>query len=234
MSRQSIIDKVKTAGLVPMPVYGHTHDMTVQALHDGIPGCLVECGVFAGAQVAVMALAQQEAGYDRKVHLFDSFEGIPEAGPMDDEQPGIGYVEPEKRHGRLITSGVSACSVERVTENLERWGVDMRTTVFHVGWFQDTVPGWDGGPIALLRLDGDLYESTKVCLEHLYPHLSPGGVLIIDDYTLTGCHVAVNQYFGSNMPRFREVPGGDGCFWTVKPNDQGHGRRTVAPNESDG
>ena len=63
------------------------------------------------------------------------------------------------------------------------------------GWFQDTVPTWEERPIAVLRLDGDLYESTKICLEYLYPMLSKGGILIIDDWDLSGCVQAFDEYF---------------------------------------
>ena len=85
MSKQRIIEKVRHSGLVPMPVYGHTYDMAERVLRGGVPGDLVECGVFAGAQVAVMAEAVVDTGQtDRTVHAFDSFEGIPEAGPQDD------------------------------------------------------------------------------------------------------------------------------------------------------
>ena len=68
---------------------------------------------------------------------------------------------------------------------------------FHVGWFQNTVPVDAGklGPIALLRLDGDWYDSTKVCLEHLYPLLSRGGIVIMDDYwAWEGCLKATDEY----------------------------------------
>ncbi|MFA6043380.1 MAG: TylF/MycF/NovP-related O-methyltransferase [Phycisphaerales bacterium] len=216
MSKEQIIEKVKHAGLVTLPVYDNTYDSTVRVLREGVPGCLMECGVYAGAQVAVMAQAQMDEGHERPLHLFDSFEGIPEAGPRDDDQPGIGYIAPEDRHGRLISSGISACDANQVLSNLREWGVPLGLVTLHVGWFQDTVRYWDGSPIALLRLDGDLYESTKVCLEHLYPHLSPGGILIVDDYTLTGCHAAVVEYFGATMPRFYEVSDGNGCHWAVK------------------
>jgi len=218
MSRENIINKVKGAGLVPMPVYGHTYDATTKVLGEGIPGALVECGVFAGAQVAVMAQAAIDHGEtERQVHLFDSFEGIPEAGPQDDEQPGIGPIDKSLRHGRMVSSGVAVCSLQSVQRNMETFGIPGEMLVWHKGWFQDTVPEWRDDPIALLRLDGDLYESTLVCLEHLYPSLSPGGVLIVDDYTLGGCFKAVLDYFGKDMPCFTEVPLGDGCHWAVKP-----------------
>ena len=218
MKTDQIVDKVKMAGLVPMPVYHHTLAMAVDVLDRAVPGDMVECGVFAGAQVAIMATAvmNHENGEGRKVHLYDSFEGIPEAGPHDTEQPGVGPL-PGGGEGKLVSSGVSVCPAEAVKSHMARWDVDAGRLEYHVGWFQDTVEGWpeDHG-IALLRLDGDLYDSTLVCLEALYPHLSEGGALIIDDFTLTGCHQAVLDFFGGGLPEFHEVPAGDGCYWTLR------------------
>ena len=218
MNKSSIVEKVKYSGLVPMPVYYNTLEATLYVLDMDIPGDFVECGVFAGAQVGVMALAS--AGHrnarDRKFHLFDSFEGIPEAGPRDNEQPGIGPL-PGGGEGRLVTSGVSACSVEQVQGHMERWGVDGSRLVYWEGWFQDTVKDWPcDKPISLLRLDGDLYESTMVCLEHLYPRLSRGGICIADDCTLKGCAEAMRDYFSGEPPKRIPVPGGDGCEWWRK------------------
>ena len=66
----------------------------------------------------------------------------------------------------------------------------------HPGWFKDTLPGYTPpAPIAILRLDGDWYDSTMVCLQALFPHLAPEGVVILDDYsTWDGCRRAVNEY----------------------------------------
>ena len=80
---------------------------------------------------------------------------------------------------------------------LEDIKVGEEHTHFHVGWFQNTVPADAAGmgPIALLRLDGDWYDSTKICLENLYPLLSPGGVLIMGDYfAWEGCKKATDEY----------------------------------------
>jgi hypothetical protein len=156
-----------------------------------IPGDFVECGVFAGSQVAAMALAIVETGEtNRKIHLFDSFQGIPKAGPKDNVIRRLVGSE----GGGPISSGVSACSRAQVEEYMRNWGVPAGLLVYHEGWFQDTVPAAQIGPLAILRLDGDLYESTLICLKHLYPKLSPGGWCIADDYGLDGCREAVDQF----------------------------------------
>lgn len=162
-----------------------------------IPGVIVECGVANGVQVAMMAMAFRDAGDERDFHLFDSFQGIPLAGRHDADQPGIGLPSHDvfaPIEERLVSSGVSSCSRPDVGRNLNRWCPDQRYH-FHEGWFQHILPAlYDFPAIALLRLDGDLYESTRVCLEHLYPRVVDRGLVVIDDYGLPGCRKAVDEY----------------------------------------
>lgn len=157
-------------------------------IDNGIQGDFVECGVACGNNLAAMCLA---GGHGIG---FDSFEGIPWAGEHDTEQPGIGRKDVSK-HGILESSGVTVHDIEDVKKNFERWGLTNYELV--KGWFQDTVIHDDRRPylISVLRLDGDLYESTKICLEYLYPRLSKGGILIIDDWQLEGCQKAFYDYF---------------------------------------
>jgi O-methyltransferase len=168
-----------------------THGIARMLIQQGIPGDFVECGVFAGSQVAAMALAIVETGETgRRIHLFDSFKGIPHAGPKDNTiRSLVGGTD-----GALVSSGISVCSRADVAANMQEWGVPSHLLVYHEGWFQHTVPAAQIGPIALLRLDADLYESTLICLQYLYPRLSPGGWCIADDYGLDGCREAVDQF----------------------------------------
>jgi hypothetical protein len=205
-------------------MYGHpetlffTARLACRMIERGILGDFVECGVYKGVHPAVMAhvIQEMEPASDRRVWLYDSFQGIPEAGPNDQQWPGLGEEPGRVKSGALKTTDVAACSLSHVRSNMSRWGVRDRRLVYREGWFQHTV-GLDRPPrIALLRLDGDLYESTKVCLEALYPVLMPGGVLIIDDYPLPGCRQAVDEYFDRKV-QFQQVLGyEDGPAWTTK------------------
>lgn len=202
-------------------VYGHpptlafTREACRSLIARGIPGDFVECGVACGAHPAVMAAVVDEARADRRIHLFDSFEGIPVAGPNDTEQPGL--PQSQRRDGALETTGVSACSLADVRLNFLSWGASDERCVFHPGWFQHTVAeaAKTLGPIAYLRLDGDLYESTRVCLEALYPLVSPGGLVVVDDYALSGCRKAVDGYLAARGETVEIVPiqGGGGPVW---------------------
>lgn len=175
-------------------------------IRKGLPGVIVECGVAAGAQVAMMARAVKDQMGTRTFHLFDSFEGIPMAGPKDADQPGIGAPKHDVHAPiaeRLVSSGISASTADRVKANLHDWNCK-GAFVYHKGWFQNTLPHLQNfPPIALLRLDGDLYESTAVCLKYLYPLVVEGGLIVIDDYALPGCATAVNEYLSDHQPDVR-------------------------------
>jgi len=130
-----------------------------------------------------MALALRHAKTQRTIHLFDSFEGLPEPGKLDGAA-AIAYSE-GRSSGQLSSIHKCEASLSEVRSLLlDRLGFSDKQIHFHVGWFQKSVPAdaKDLGQIAVLRLDGDWYDSTLVCLEHLYPLLSPGGLLILDDY----------------------------------------------------
>lgn len=178
---------------------------------ENIEGDFVECGVFAGTQIAAMALANQLYNKEKILHLFDSFEGIPQAGPNDDETI-TSCIGKGDGKGALVSTGISSCSVKQVEQHMREWRIDADALRYHKGWFQDTVPKANIKTIAILRLDGDLYESTKVCLEYLHPLVSKNGYVIIDDYALTGCRKAVDEYHNkmSIHPEIEPIVGGGG------------------------
>jgi hypothetical protein len=175
----------------------------VRYLEEGcVPGAFVETGVCSGGSSAVMALASLRWGHGaRRLHLFDSFEGLP--NPLLDKDycdwmAKDWAIPAEQCDGKLVSSGALIASkddAEKVLFDIAQYPRDLVT--FHVGWFQNTVPAAAPtmGPIALLRLDGDLYESTLVCLRNLYPRVIKGGFIIIDDWSLKGCRTACEEYF---------------------------------------
>jgi O-methyltransferase len=198
----------------------NTKFYTDRVLDDRIPGTLVECGVACGAQIAAMQDRLLARGDLRPVYGFDSFEGIPLASVEDEQQPGILGPKPflpytDKRE-LLKSSGITAHSREEVQALFNHWFPGKWSNIVFVkGWFQETLPTYSFqlkrlGGIALLRLDGDLYESTKVSLEHLAPFVNPGGILIIDDWDLTGCRKACEEYFVNHPFTRLTPPHGDG------------------------
>lgn len=179
-----------------------------------IPGAFVECGVWKGGAVGLMAFANLRHGMQRRnIHLFDSFQEICEPNAAVDGHRALADVKTftGKRgldKGRLhplkgiYDSMGGPGSLEENKYLLEKVvKYDATYLHYHVGWFQDTLPGAskDINDIAILRLDGDWYASTKICLEYLFEKVVPGGIVIIDDYgTYDGCKRAVDEYFLKN------------------------------------
>lgn len=196
-----------------LPTLHHTYNMAKEM--QLVDGCFVECGVAAGAQLMAMALTYT----NKDIIGFDSFEGVPMAGINDDQQPGIGIISHDMTapiSQRLVSSGQASYSMNKVMENFAHYEVWCPTLRLIKGWFQNTLPKFQPVPIALLRLDGDLYESTFICLQYLYPLVSVGGCVIVDDYGLPGAEKAVKDYFGDNMPDLLDVDGGFGVKYFYK------------------
>jgi len=178
-----------------------------------IRGAIVECGIWHGGSVALAAIAHlKHGGGDRDLHLFDSFEGIPQPVAELDGARAVREVHGNSKSstgGELVVASDYAerggpGSVDSVRSLLIDVGYDPARIHIHNGWFQDTVPQVAAaiGKIALLRLDGDWYESTKVCLDHLYRHVTPGGFVVIDDYgAYEGCRMAVNEFLDNQTTR---------------------------------
>ena len=154
---------------------------------DGIPGDLIEAGSWrGGASLLMRATLDSLEGSGREVLVADSFQGFPAAGG----EHGDGY----DLSSDLAGVDFLAVPREEVAQTFARLGVD-RGVTFVPGFFQDTLPGLSGRRWAIVRLDGDTYESTQVALESLYPGLSAGGYLIVDDYLmLDECRAAVDDF----------------------------------------
>lgn len=157
-------------------------------LDDDIPGDLVECGVWRGGACILMRAVLAVYGDEtRCVWLADSFEGLP--------RPDAANYKADKRIRLDRYSGILGVSQDEVKANFERYGLLDDQVRFLPGWFKDTLRDAPIKQIAVLRLDGDLYESTIQGLDGLYERLSPGGFCIIDDYhRIKACRQAVSDY----------------------------------------
>jgi hypothetical protein len=166
-----------------------------QVNREGVDGAFVECGVWKGGCAAVMAAVGEQYSRKRAIHLFDSFEGLPEPTELD----GADAVQYSGGRSAGQLSSVNQCvaSYQDVLDLLRRLEIDLEAVNFHKGWFQETLPLVKNHmpPIAILRLDGDWYESTKVCLESLYDRVVSGGFVILDDYVAwEGCRKATDEF----------------------------------------
>lgn len=174
-------------------VYSLCQSVAYVVQHD-IPGDIVECGVWKGGSMMAVARTLLNRGVTRKLHLFDTFEGMPEPTGADINVRGLPAAELMALADKQ--AHVWAYSpLDEVKKNLRDTGYDPSQVVFVKGKVEDTIPAQAPSQIALLRLDTDWYESTLHELVHLYPRLSVGGVLIIDDYGYwEGARKAVDQY----------------------------------------
>lgn len=173
-----------------------------------VAGLVVECGVWRGGTSAAMA---EVLGADRTYYLFDSFEGLPPAQAEKDGPAAIAYQQDKdspEYHNNCAAEASFAESAMRLSGARD----------YHLvkGWFSDTLPQFKPREaIAVLRLDGDWYDSIMVCLQELYPYVAPGGLIILDDYyAWEGCARAVHDFLSSQRlaERIRSTPNGVAYF----------------------
>lgn len=163
----------------------------------GIPGAVVECGVGKGGSIMAVALKLRALNAaDRDLYLFDTFSGMTEPGEEDLDYRG-GAARDQYQRTKIDDKTTDWChgTLDEVREAVAGTGYSSSRLHFVEGKVEDTVPGNAPEHIAILRLDTDWYQSTRHEMIHLYPRLSPGGVLIIDDYGYwQGARKAVDEY----------------------------------------
>jgi hypothetical protein len=170
-----------------------------RVIRNDIPGDIIETGVWrGGASILARAVLKAWNVTDRRIIVADSFQGLPppnEAWPADRDSDL--HVYPEL-----------AISLEQVRANFESFGLLDEQVVFLKGWFRDTMPSVPSTCLSIIRLDGDMYESTIDPLNHLYDRLSPGGWVIVDDYfMIPACKAAVQDFFSARgiSPSLRPI-----------------------------
>ena len=162
-----------------------------QVLAKNIPGDFIETGVWRGGATIFMRALLKVAGVtNRHIWVADSFEGLPKP---DSEQYPADTGDIHHQYQQL------AVPIEQVKEHFRRFNLLDDQVNFLQGWFRDTLPTTTIKQLAILRLDGDMYESTMEALVHLYPKLSEDGYIIIDDYgAISACRQAVEDYRASH------------------------------------
>ena len=151
---------------------------------DGIEGDFIETGVWRGGACIFMAGLNKIYNQNRKIYVADSFCGLPK--PQEEYEADKGDNNHEFDFLRV--------DIEEVKNNFRRYRLLNNNVVFLKGFFEDTLPTAPVEKLSILRLDGDMYSSTIQALENLYPKLSVGGYVIVDDYALSGCREAIYDY----------------------------------------
>ena len=173
----------------------------------GTPGAIVECGVYRGGSAAALGLFSPK----RDLWLYDSFEGLPQPTEKDIGKRNLSAPKKGERDvAKLVRApgaplapiGHCVAGVTEVLQFLTRTiGSPQGRLHLIQGWFEDTVAAEGPDKIAYLHIDGDWYESTKVCLEAFWPRVVPGGTVAVDDYGWwPGCKRAVDEFF-AGLPR---------------------------------
>lgn len=178
-----------------------------EVVRNNIPGDLIETGVWrGGATILMRALLYAMNETQRTVYVADSFEGLPKPNEKYEADKGdIHYIYKEL-----------AVPQEEVMQNFDKYGLLDNQVKFLKGWFKDTLPHAPIQQLAIARLDGDMYESTMDALSALYPKLSIGGFLIIDDWgAVEGCRKAVLEYRERHgiTEEIIEIGDGIGVYW---------------------
>lgn len=210
----------------------------------GVPGDVIECGVWRGGATILMRGILAAYGIDdRTVWVADSFQGLPASVPAAASQSTSqaqstsqstststtrSTSTPGARldHRDAVAERVLAVPLDVVRTNFARYGLLDERVRFLPGWFADTLPAAPIAQLAVLRIDADLYASTHDALTALYPRLSPGGWCIIDDYgDGAGCRAAVDAYRAAHGVAAPLIPvDHTGVFWR-KGADDGHDER---------
>lgn len=176
---------------------------------DGVEGNIVECGVGPGRSIFAFSIITQSMTRPREIWGFDTFEGIPPPSAEDGKSNAhkTGWWNHPRR---------------QVVELLEFNGIDTSFIAENIrfvpGLFSDTLLDYNGGPIALLHLDIDFYESYKTVLESLYDHVAPGGIIAFDEYAKPvwpGATQAVDEFFANRPEEIVKSPITD-LYYVVK------------------
>lgn len=185
----------------------HLNEILLKVRVHGVGGHYAECGIWRGGTcIYARAFFDTMDEPDRKVFGFDSFQGLPEGG----------YYEQDQGDPHHTQNDIFAVSREEVLANFSKYAIDMVNVDLIEGWFRDTLPAWSERnrssisgaekieaaqhplPLAVLRIDGDMYEGTMDPLKYLYPHVAKGGFVIVDDYgDVRASRRAVHDYLGS-------------------------------------
>jgi len=198
--------------MLPLVRLNHLQQCIIDVIRRGVAGDLIETGVWRGGATIFMRGVLRVYASDRRVWVADSFEGLPE--PDAERFPA----EARAYHGSVMSRVLNrlAVSYDEVRANFANFGLLDDQVKFLKGWFKDTLPTAPIERLAVIRLDGDYYESTMDGLSNLYDKLSVGGYVIIDDYGedhWTYCRKAVDEFRASREIRDPLIRVDSSCYY---------------------
>jgi len=188
-------EAIKEKRLSPNGIYRHMnhYHWANQVIDQNIEGDFVELGCWKGGTAKLLALIMNWKRSNKTLHLYDSFEGLPELTSED---------EPSEE--KFFTKGIFEVSQKRLHQTME----NICNYTVYPGWFSETIPSKLPDKICYAHLDGDLYSSILESLEGVYPRLSPGAICVIDDYDfeqLPGVNQAVSEFMVDKPERVESM-----------------------------
>ena len=196
---RAIIDMVAPFTMTSPERIVALRDAVRHVCRHGIAGSIVECGVWRGGSMMAAALTLLEIGERRPLYLFDTFDGMPPPGDRDRDFVGASAAALLEAEEPVSGDTWARSPLAEVRRNLSATGYPTELIAFVPGRVEETIPVAAPDQIAVLRLDTDWYESTRHELEHLFPRLAAGGVLIIDDYGhWQGARRAVDEFLAAS------------------------------------
>jgi O-methyltransferase len=203
LAEQLRAERLTFLGLVPLL---ELRSRVLEAERKGIPGAVIEAGCALGGSAILLALSKSR---ERELFVHDTFATIPPPSPADGPDVHARYAAIMAGEAAGFDGdtyyGYQPDLKATVSRSFERFGVPVETSNVRLveGLFEDTVH--PVGPVAVAHIDGDWYESTKVCLERIWPQLPSGGVAVIDDYgAWSGCRTAVDEFLVGRTDVVRE------------------------------
>lgn len=197
----------------------HLEEISKYVIKNDLIGAFVECGTWRGGAIGYWARSFLRNGGDpnkSKLYGFDSFEGMPRMTIEDGEYTSqwlygksLTEIDISLLSGELVKTGVNVAPENTCIELVKTSGYPQEYINIRKGWFQNTLPDSKAeiGPISVLRLDADLYNATKFCLETLYENVVRGGVVIVDDYgCFEGCKKAVDEFVKQSQFKINLIP----------------------------
>ena len=198
---KEIITKVRKETMTSNERIFSLIEATKYIIKSSVEGDIVECGVWRGGSVmAILEVLKEMRSNDKSIYLYDTFDGMSEPTSDDvaiDGRLAKQLLNESKKDEQNVIWAYSGLDV--VKKNVYASGYDINKIHFVRGKVEDTIPGIVPDKISLLRLDTDWYESTRHELECLFPRLSKGGIIILDDYGhWQGARKATDEYFAKN------------------------------------
>jgi O-methyltransferase len=187
----------------------NVRDLLSKVIENKVPGDFIETGVWrGGACIFARGICRAYGENNRTIWVADSFEGLPK--PNEKKYKA----DVKDKHYKI---DLLAVTLDQVKANFKCYGLLDEQVKFLKGWFKETLPTAPIEKLAILRLDGDMYESTMDALVSLYPKVSPGGYVIVDDYhDIQGCKLAINDYMTNHAAgetlNIQEIDG-HGIYW---------------------